>query len=70
MTNRQMIMLKLIQMSDNDFAELMDNEITTLVGKDLCQYCKACHKGECPTETGEWDQCHFNLVEWLQKQAS
>ena len=69
MTNRQMIMVKLIQMSDDDFAELMDNEITTLAGKDLCAYCMACHQGKCPSDSGEWDYCNFDLVEWLQKQA-
>ena len=36
MTNRQMIMLKLIQISDEEFAEFMDNEITVLMEGGLC----------------------------------
>lgn len=70
MTNRQMIMLKLIQLSDEAFADLMDDQITELMSGGLCDICMAKHGGECPEETGDWDGCQFDLVEWLQKQAS
>ncbi len=70
MTHRQLIMLKLIQLSDEDFADLMDDQITDLMNGGLCKICMASHSGECPEETGEWDGCQFDLVEWLQKQAS
>ena len=70
MTNRQMIMLKLIQLSDEEFAEFMDNEITVLMDGGLCQACMEKHGGQCPMDTGEWKECKFDIVEWLQKQAS
>lgn len=70
MTNRQMIMLKLIEMSDNEFAEFMNDEITDLMEGDLCKFCMEKHNAECPIETGEWDDCMFDMVEWLNKQAS
>ena len=53
MTNRQMIMLKLIQLSDEDFADLMDDQITDLMNGGLCDICMAKHGGECPDETGD-----------------
>ncbi len=70
MTNRQMVMIKLIQMSDDEFAEFMNDEITDLMEGDLCKYCMEKHCGECPMETGEWEDCMFDMVEWLKKQAS
>ena len=70
MTNRQMIMLKLIQLSDKEFAEFMDNEITVLMDGGRCQVCIEKHCGQCPMDTGEWKECKFDMVEWLQKQAS
>ncbi len=70
MTNRQMIMLKLIQLSDEEFAEFMDNEITVLMDGGLCQFCMEKHGNQCPMDTGEWKECKFDMVEWLQKQAS
>ena len=41
MTNRQMIMLKLIQLSDEEFAEFMDNEIT-YASAHLCHNAVRC----------------------------
>lgn len=70
MTNRQMIMLKLIQLSDEAFADLMDDQIADLMKGGLCNICMANHGGKCPDETGDWNECQFDLVEWLQKQAS
>ena len=70
MTNRQMIMLKLIQLSDEEFAEIMDEEITNLMDGSLCEFCERKHGGECPIDTGEWDDCMFDLVEWLRKKVS
>ena len=70
MTNRQMIMLKLIQLTDEEFAEFMDNEITVLMDGGLCQVCMEKHGGQCPMDTGEWKECKFDMVEWLKKQAS
>ena len=52
MTNRQMIMLKLIQLSDEEFAEFMDNEITVLMEGGLCQICMEKHGGACPMDSG------------------
>ena len=70
MTNRQMIMLKLIQLSDEEFAEFMDNEITVLMDGGLCQFCMEKHGNQCPMDTGEWKECKFDMVEWLKKQVS
>lgn len=70
MTNRQMIMVKLIQLSDEEFAEFMDNEIAVLMEGGLCQLCMEKHSGKCPMDTGEWEDCKFDMVEWLKKQAS
>ena len=70
MTNRQLIMLKLIQLSDEEFAEFMDNEITVLMEGGLCQACMEKHGRLYPMDTGEWSECKFDMVEWLQKQAS
>lgn len=50
MTNRQMIMLKLIQLSDEEFAAFMDNEITVLMDGGLCQVCMEKHDGQCPMD--------------------
>lgn len=52
MTNRQMIMLKLIQLSDEEFAAFMDNEITVLMDGGLCQVCMEKHDGQCPMDKG------------------
>lgn len=70
MTNRQMIMLKLIQLSDEEFAEIMDEEITNLMEGSLCEICESKHGGECPMDTGEWEDCMFDMVEWLRKKVS
>ena len=70
MTNRQMIMLKLIQLIDEEFAAFMDNEITVLMDGRLCQVCIEKHGGQCPMDTDEWKECRFDMVEWLKKQAS
>ena len=60
MTNRQMIMLKLIQLSDEEFAAFMDNEITVLMDGGLCQVCMEKHDGQCPMDTSEWKDCKFD----------
>lgn len=70
MTNRQMIMLKLIQLSDEEFAEIMDEEITNLMEGGLCKICERKHGDKCPMGTGEWDDCMFDMVEWLRKKVS
>jgi len=70
MTNRQMIMLKLIQLSDEDFAEFMEDQITDLMDGSLCRICESRHNSECPMETGEWEDCMFDMVEWLRKKVS
>ena len=70
MTNRQMIMLKLIQLSDEDFAEFMEDQITGLMDGSLCEICEGKHGGECPMDTGEWEDCMFDMVEWLRKKVN
>ena len=66
MRNRDLIMVKLIQLSDQDFADLMDDNISTLMGDELCRVCMAKHDGNCPNETGEWEGCLFDMVAWLR----
>lgn len=66
MTNRDLIMVKLIQLSDKDFANLMDENISTLMGDELCKVCMAKHGGNCPNESGEWEGCRFDMVAWLR----
>ena len=70
MTNRQMVMVKLIQLSDEQFAELLNDEIGRLTNGALCKECMEENNGECEAERNASVQgCPFNLVEWLQKKA-
>lgn len=71
MTNRQMIMIKLIQLDDEQFAEMLDDKISQLIGDSVCKECMAQNNGECAADkeaviTG----CPFDLVSWLRKKAS
>lgn len=69
MTNRQMVMVKLIQLSDEQFAELLNDNIGKLTGEAFCKECMEGNNGECPVEKDTAKGCPFDLVEWLQKKA-
>lgn len=70
MTNRDLILMKLIQLSPEKFAELLDDQITELMDGGLCEICMARHSGVCPDVSGEWDGCQFDLAAWLQEEIS
>ena len=70
MTNRQMMMLKLIQLSDEEFAEFMSDEIMEDMDWKSCDSCINKHDGACPMKNGEQGNCIFEMVEWLRKKAS
>ena len=69
MTNRQMIMLKLIQLTDEEFAEFMSDEIMDIMDWKSCDICIRQHDGACPMNNGEQGNCMFDMVEWLRKKA-
>ena len=58
MTNRDMIMIRLIQLSPERFAEMMNDHIQELM------------EDRCPVETSDTDGNTSDLVEWLQQKAS
>ena len=68
MTNRDL--MKLIQLSPEKFAELLDDQITELMNGGLCEICMARHGGVCPNVSGEWDGCQFDLAAWLREEIS
>lgn len=71
MTNRQMIMVKLIQLSDEQFAQLLyDEKLSCLTNDLICRECGECNNHECLSENSINNCSQLNLVEWLQKQAS
>lgn len=70
MTNRDLILMKLIQLSPEKFAELLDDQITELMDGGLCEICMARHSGVCPDVSGEWDGCQFDLAAWLREEIS
>lgn len=69
MTNRQMVMVKLIQLSDEQFAELLNDEIGDLLNDLLFKECKTSNNCECETPNDSMAGCDFDLVEWLRKPA-
>ena len=70
MTNRQAFMCKLIQMSDEEFANLFKTEIVDFIYSAKCNDCKNENDGQCPIETEQLENCPVDLVDWLRKQAS
>ena len=70
MTNRQMVMVKLIQLSDEQFAELLVDEIGLLANDTLCKECREQNGGECITGKNSPVECQFDLVKWLQQKVS
>lgn len=71
MTNRDLILMKLIQLSPEDFAELMNDQISELMGGKLCELCMASNHGECLSENAAVpDGCKFDLAAWLQEKIS
>lgn len=70
MTNRQAFMCKLIQMSDEEFANLFKTEIVDFIYSAKCNDCKSENDGQCRIETEQLENCPVDLVDWLRKQAS
>ena len=71
MTNRQMVMVKLIQLSDEQFAEMFNDEINSLAGGVICKECMEANHGECAAERdAAINGCPFDLVKWLRKKVS
>ena len=70
MTNRQAFMCKLIQMSDEEFANLFKTEIVDFIYSAKCNDCKNENDGQCHIETEQLENCPVDLVDWLRKQAS
>lgn len=70
MTNRQAFMCKLIQMSDEEFANLFKTEIVDFIYSAKCNDCKNENDGQCRIETERLENCPVDLVDWLRKQAS
>ena len=70
MTNRQAFMCKLIQMSDEEFANLFKTEIVDFIYSAKCDDCKKGNNEQCRIETEHLDGCPVDLVEWLHKQAN
>lgn len=68
MTNRDLIMVKLIQLSPEKFAEMLNDQITVLMNGALCELCMMRNGGKCPAEEGELDGCKFDLASWLQEE--
>ena len=69
MTNRQMIMVKLIQLSDEEFADMLNDQIGDLMDGKICQICMENNHGICDAERAMIEGCPFDLVAWLKKQA-
>jgi hypothetical protein len=70
MTNRQAFMCKLIQMSDEEFANLFKTEIVDYIYAAKCDDCKKENSGQCRIETEQLDGCPIDLIDWLRKQAN
>ena len=67
MTNRDLILMKLIQLTPERFAELLNDQITELMEGALCEMCMKRNNGLCPAEGTMVDGCQFNLAAWLQE---
>lgn len=65
MTNRDLIMIKLIQLSTKEFADNMDPMIHYLMDGKLCDLCHEQNDGRCPVEAGNLSGCLFDLEAWL-----
>ena len=70
MTNRQAFMCKLIQLSDEEFADLFRAGILDFIYDTMCKDCKEQNNGLCRMEDEDLENCPFDLVDWLRKQAS
>lgn len=70
MTNRQAFMCKLIQLSDEEFADLFRAGILDFIYDTMCVDCKKQNGGMCRMEDEDLENCPFDLVDWLRKKAS
>lgn len=69
MTNRQAFMCKLIQMSDEEFADLFRAGILDFIYDTMCKGCKGQNGGQCRMEKEALENCPVDLVDWLHQQA-
>lgn len=69
MTNRQAFMLKLIKLSDEDFANLFTSEIVQFIYDAKCKDCKDQQGGQCLMDINALENCPVDLAEWLKQQA-
>lgn len=69
MTNRQTLMRKLNQMSDEDFAALFRAGILDYIYVTMCKSCKVQNSGLCLMEKKALENCPIDLVDWLSQQA-
>ena len=67
MTNRDLVLMKLIQLSPDRFADLLSDQITELMNGALCDICMKRNNGSCPAEESMTDGCKFDLAAWLQE---
>ena len=67
MTNRDLILMKLIQLSPERFAELLNDQITELMDGALCDLCMKRNGGKCSAEEEMVNGCKFELSAWLQE---
>ncbi len=68
MKNRDLVMVKLIQLSTDQFADLLDDQITLLMNGALCDLCMKRNGGQCLADANIMDGCKFDLVAWLQEE--
>ncbi len=63
MPHRQAFMWKLIQMSDEEFANLFKTEIVDFIYAAKCDACKSENAGQCRKDTEQFDSCPVDLVD-------
>ena len=67
MTNRDLILMELIQLSPERFAELLNDQITEVMDGALCDLCMKRNGGKCAAEEEMVNGCKFDLSAWLQE---
>ncbi len=70
MTNRDLILMKLIQLSPEQFAEMLNDQITELMHGALCELCMKRNGGQCAAEQDTISGCNFDLAAWLKEDIS
>lgn len=70
MTNREALMKKMEEMTNDELASYLDGYIVEDISSAICSSCQLANHGVCIMEVNGLSGCPMSISQWLEKQAN